>query len=286
MPRFRGIITFTHPRGGWSETYYWTSSTADNAENLLAGLATVRAALIAPPSAMTYTRLSDLSLPRSSKILQQGDRNAGTFFNTLSDAPWTCALIRCSNVQYGLSRTISLRGNPDGIYDDPQFQNADWTKFKTRLNAFCNYLITSPPLEIRAKVKPQANTRIAIKAATVPVGAAGGLRIDFDGLLPVGLDVDKLVSLYKMKGLAPAPGLVRVTQVAQGTPLTNPPVPSSIWVAYSPRAGWAYQGGAYFLPYTPDWTVVTSAGFEKFSHRDVGRPFGLGRGRRPSIRRF
>lgn len=263
---FRITFMFTHPKGGWSETFYANVATYAGARGLALILAQDRGGLLAPPSQMTIIRISDTSTLRAAALVKPS--YTPYLAGSDSDVPWNNALYGLYGTPQTVNRRLSLRGIPDALFDDT-VALAKWSKiaddtfFKTLedpLNTFSIRVLTQPA--------PLAGTVTSFSQD--PVDSNKVLVEQNNGLV-----AGDYVIIYGLPKLCPPLRRSRVlTADAQG-----------FSIAGSLPANFKYNGGATWRKLTFSMNQITGHEFERISKRNVGRPFGLSRGRRPACRR-
>jgi hypothetical protein len=265
MPPFRCQFFFKNDIDGWSETHFTaTAADIDQAHAQGQVLAQLRSRLVANPAEMIYIRTSDDAVKRDALRSLPDFANNAAYGNGTAAAPFVSLLLRLSSGSL-YTRTVSLRGFPDGIeVAGGRYDPAGVFAWQQNYTAYTSELL-SGRWAVLSKVNPEFlvtnwvpqvpdQTRVTITSAIAPALAVGD-RIQVIGASP----------LSDLKGE---------------------------WVVFSSPAVNQYVIGRD-RPSSSPWmlglkikrTVRTARTINRFntrgiSHRDQGRPFGAHRGKR------
>lgn len=272
---------FSAGKNGWSETYYCQSSDLTTGFNAALALARKRWTLLASPAAIDYIRVSDAENPRRSTITGIGGGTAYPMsyeaYATESDTPWQAQLVSLSNNAADLQRQLYVRGNADGVFDRGDPANADATLWTQKFTTQFKPEITSGTWFIKKRQRNITGvTRFNI--ANISPNGTDATQTDllFDTTAPTTQPGDFIV-VYRIKGLRPAMGLVRV--IGDGaTNLTKR-------VFFTLPASFNYTGGAYAIQYVVSYEAIAYCNWQRTTERKTGRPFGVTRGRRVAVPR-
>jgi len=278
MP-WKTIFEFSHPQGGWSETY-WNNydSDATAAYNSALVLAQERMWLSATPTVMNYLRLSDATTSRNASITRV-NLTCPFDYTSDSDVGYNSAMVRLYAGASGYNRTVYVRGIPDDVYDLDSTGNTDENNWKNHFEAHYKQALipggSGQKWFVRSRNRETSNPKKTI-VVIAPNTLNGRLEFDY---LPsdTGPAVGDYVVLYGVKGVQPAPGLVKVVGVDT--------VLKRVVVDYVLPRNYTFQGSPMWRNYLVKYTLIDYASVAKITHRIIGRPFGLSRGRRVAIPR-
>lgn len=280
MPNFKGIINYSHPRGGWSQTYYKQSASLATAAVDFRSLADGLNTIIAPPTQITTIRVSGEDAPKVFRKFLYGIAPSQAWDST-SDTPWQAFLVDLyGNVSP--QRPLFLRGVADNaIINSGEALAGDGATFQGNYFNFVQAPLILPANGYYIKGKSQVTTAVAITdfGASANIGVAD-VKIGFNvgtnvpGTLPA---VNSLVTIYRLVGANRRPGLTRVLGVDAAS--------NSFSIGFHVPAGFSYTAGAFFRPYVAVPNNIVDAQIQGVTHRIVGKPSGLQRGARPRIRK-
>lgn len=271
--QFKCTVFFNQGSAGWSETYYNAQPDFPAVKAKLNLLIAARAALVAQPAYIASARISVEPNQRSTILYTPAGL---TYFPATyeADAPWTAALIGCGTGG-GPKRPIYMRGIPDALYDiEGAGTTVPQTLWINSLNGDFIPTLLAGGWQLKALNTDAGNgfgLHPIIFWSNTGSTAAFGLQAVDDPIWPVGTRVH----VYNLKGMGPAPGVVKILLRLAGPPPTYT-------ILYNGINAAAYGQGATARKVGYTYVNITSAAFERGVHRIVGRPFGLQRGRRPS----
>ncbi len=272
MAYYKCTFFFNHPRAGWSETYYTNQTSLNAASNFAGSLGVKRTQLLCPPATWEAVRVANDANPRETLT--------AAFVSTrytsveMSDTPWQAALIRLVSQFAGVKRQLYMRGIPDEIWDTQSPNNATRLDWESLLkNTFFPQVVNNNWF-IKTRTRPSALNKVPI-ATWLPTPNEHESTITFNPATAI-IAGDKL-QIYNVKGFPAAPGIVNVT--------SSVPLGGSARIQLHTPNDFTYIGQAYFVKYDPQYLLIDFAQLGPIVHRDVGRPFGLQRGRRRAIKR-
>jgi hypothetical protein len=270
---FKVIFFFSFPKAGWSETYYTFAGNLEEANSEAGTLQGERLKVLAAPYRMDAYRISEENNPRNSILVEVGLSGQ---YNKIArgDVPWQAQLLRLVSVGSEAKRPLYLRGIPDAVFDEADPQNVDAIDWKAKVkNTLAKQLVLGP-WHIKARTRPTGLNK-------VPITNWEFTPLEHESLVttaaPTGLNTDDKIQVYKLRGFTPAPGICRVVSAN--------PAAVSFRVRLHTPADFTYEGGAYYVKYSPIYPEVRFVYFGPVIHRDTGRPFGLQRGRQRAIPR-
>lgn len=267
MAKFKVNFFFGHIDGGWSETYYNDAPDSGSSFTLANTLAGARAPLMGEGVTLQRIRVAQVGAARRSSITTVNLKvlNVGP-----CDQIYDAVLFSLYNTPDTVQRPLYMRGNPDKIYDE-----SDATQFQAWLalaySTFFSRLLNDPWY---IQTKDTTNVFEAINA----IGSADGgatTTVTLNGLFTGTRG--QYVSFYGIKGLRRPMGTLLVNSVETVGGI------STLSVSYQLPPNFLYQGNGRLRVYDPAFHKIDSRIFSKFTHRIVGRPFGVSRGRRRAI---
>jgi len=262
--KFKVINDFTHPKGGWSELYYVDAADDSASYNQGLAIANGRATLLAQPARLTRMRISRELPARGGSLTRLnllGSSNLGA-----SDTPYQCVLVRLYNTPNAKQRPLFVRGIADDVYLDTN--NVTFNLFRQQIFNW----VTTAVIPSNVYIKYKTITPNNYIDTVAPLTANDRTLITCN--LPHLCSPGDYVTVYKMTGLPRPMGLVRVLSAPTG---------SSLVVKFWLPAGFVYQTGAYLRKYVADYYKVDTSNVGDVTHRIVGSPSDLSRGRRRSI---
>lgn len=267
---------FSLKKQGWSETYYVPASDLDAAYTAARLLAEKRALVMAAPTNLDYIRVSNTQGNRESTLTNVGPDGGnlivpnGAYISQAGEAQDAFRMIFYAS---GVSkqRPVYLHGYPDNALDRALPDNADANVFKQRLNEYGQYVVDNAWAIRASTVLDEGSASKVLGMEPGPNPVQTKVTLDADP----GLSVGDYVQFYKITGLRPRPGIQRVLSVG--------PAPEVIGIGYTLPSGFVYEPGGFMQLLGETLDDITSYSFGGFTSHKVGRPFGVSRGRRPSI---
>lgn len=270
-------LFFNSENSGWTETYYTQAVDAANAQNKGLSLFNIRQSMCPLPTKGVFLRVTAEGFNRRSRLLAVG---AGTNFplsygswESQSDLVGACCFSTLYAGSADVQRPYILRGLPDNCFDRLDPTNGDAVQFRTRIDNILRPFLIASPWYIKSRGGPLV--------AKNPVSIVDWVNRDntLDSTITLaGAIVDlvpgKSIIIAGTGSLVPAPGIIKV--LGFGT------LPTTLIVKFSLPEDYTYAPGYGAYLFTPTYPTITDLKFEKYGHRNTGRPFGGSRGRRPA----
>lgn len=256
---------------GWTETYFGKFTGHQNAMDNARALLALRMPVSSQPVLARFIRVSDEFYNGDALDDFQNMPQAGAYTTSGNDTPWQAVLIKWWDSTFRAKRFSYIRGIPDFVYDRKNViginPTPEQTTWYNRLIAFRNALaLNGGPWRIRHKDRPgEANKVFILTIAQV------GSTITITTAAPHGVTAGSLFQIYNIRQAPKLRGFHRAATVADATTLTF-----TTDVVFTPP----YKGGAYLGPVVYGFVPIFNDTWEFTTHRDVGRPSSLQRGRR------
>lgn len=268
MANYHVTYFFEAGKVGWSETYYLSAGDLTGAQKEEAKLARSRINLCAHPDyggpTLTYARVKEDGSARPADIFTHFLKSM-YFAEEDADMPWTGIYVNTTDTNNKTMKRL-LRGVPDfsttQLWNQPA-ANVAWTN---QFNVFRISLLNDGWTH-RVKQQIRANDKV-ITALTIDE-TTHYLKVTSAAH---GLTNEDSISFRKVKASKPVTGEHAISVVDANNFLVPGCWPHTITFL---GEGWWFKNVWLY----PD---ITAARIGRKGKRDVGRPFGLLRGRRPN----
>lgn len=271
MATIKCVFMFDVPKGGWSEVWYLNVSNIEAAKTPCDNLSAVRGRLLGKFATLEAVRISTVDPPRRSLIRVENIEGTADGSNP-ADTPWQAVMGSVKDTTGIYQRVTMLRGIPDTFVNRRASDGRyDMEAFPVLLNRWNAYMasLRSNGFMFRARSAEGAG---GIETQVTGFSILGG-KIAFTPA--AGLAVGDYVTFRDVTGLGSEvlKGKHRVRKVEAGEvtlDTTAPPAPANPveWVPGKVR------------PKVTGYFPVLGGSLQRPAHRDTGRPFFLGRGRR------
>ncbi len=272
-------LLFTQGTNGWSETYYCNASNYTIAFGKAYTLADIRSRMLGDNCVLSFIRTSQEGVNRVSVLVAVGPDTRYPLSRELyvsnADRIGASVLSRLVDSTDKVSRALFLRGAADNIFNTLSPSNPDAVLFSSVFNGDFTSTLTDGTWGIKSRFFPDSPP--AKKGIITWANAAGSRnsRASLNGAIAFGPGDTAIIA--KAPGLNPSPGAVRVIAWDLDT--------LTLTLKYSLPFNFIIAPPIPIYKYTPVYGAITSLNFERSAIRKTGRPFGVTRGRRPSIPR-
>ncbi len=269
-------LFFNSEQSGWTETYYTQALDSTDALNKGLGLFNIRQSMCPPPTKGVFLRVSAEGFNRRSKLLAVGQ---GTDFpltfgiwDGFSDLTGTCGYCTLYAGAADVQRPFILRGLSDNCFDRMNPANSDNIQWRAKIDNQLQPYLKATPWFIKSRGGPLvAKNPVNITAWANNDNTSNSL-MTLAGPI-VGLVPGRSIIVTGTGTLKPAPGIIKVLGFGVDT--------SHLIVQFSLPEDYTFAVGYGAYLFSPAYPVITDVKFEKFGHRNTGRPFGGTRGRAP-----
>lgn len=260
------INSLTSQPGGWSESFYLEASTPQIASKAAEDLAPLRSAALGEGMALIAWRVSDVALRGDALVTYGSDAALPVIDGHPADSPWQGFLYRLTSGNVYRSMHI-FRGVPD---DSTNADEKEHLAEKKILDKFVAGLIAKnwrmrshlrgaevPPLKIIAGTADTVTHRVTFTSQGAH-GLTEGDTVRISGVKNAGPD---MAGVYQVLTTATASAF----GIAKEGDLTD----------------FLYLSGGTAQKVAIGYPILDGGFYVRVTHKKVGRPFGLTRGRAP-----